>query len=127
MSRRLLTNPAWSMTLAGIAALWLLSDFHWGVARLVCMLAFFLVGPGGAAVALTLREIDDAATEAVIIVAVSVSLDIGVAQGMVWFGAWKPEVGVYCLAAVTMLMGAVAGLRNLRERASTPPLTRPRG
>jgi hypothetical protein len=124
MTAHPLARPVLAMTLAVVTAAWVVADANWGVARLVCLLAFLLVGPGLGALSLWFREIDDAASEAVIVVALSVSLDIAVAQGMVWIGAWYPSTAVLGIAGLTLLMGGIASVRLRGRREAVQPIDR---
>jgi hypothetical protein len=74
--------------------------------RAVVVAWFTLVGPGGAVV--PLLGLSDRTAELMLCLAVSLSLDLGVACGLLYAGAWSPAAGIVVLAAFTL---AVAGHR----------------
>lgn len=77
--------------------------------RVPLAVGFFLFGPGAAVVAWI--GLDDPITEASLAVAVSLALDLLVAQTMVWFGPWSPAGGLAVLVGLTVASAAVrAGL-----------------
>jgi hypothetical protein len=79
-----------------------------GVVRLVTTVAFFLVVPGWAVVALT-RPAAVTAPVVAVSVAVSVAVDGLVAHVMLLAGSWRPGSAFAVLAAVSAVL-LVAGL-----------------
>jgi hypothetical protein len=72
--------------------------------RLPAILAFFCIAPGAALLTILRGALEPALT-----LAVSLSLTVLLAQGMIWSGAWWPEPLFYALAAVCLPV-LVAGL-----------------
>lgn len=80
-----------------------------GPLRVLLAVAYLLGAPGTALV--RWLDVDDAALRASLVLALSLAVDIVVAQALVWAGAMNPVAGVLAVVAVTWAAVAVATLR----------------
>ncbi len=85
-----------------------------GAIRVPVVLAFLILAPGAAL--LELFRPRDLAAWASLSIGVSLAIDMGVAQGMVWLKTWNPAAGLYLVAGITVL----AALARLLQGDSTP-------
>jgi hypothetical protein len=81
---------------------------------------FTLAGPGGAVV--PLLGLSDRVAELMLCLAVSLSLDLGVACVLLYAGAWSPAAGIVILAAFTLAgAGHRAGRGDMGARRGGAP------
>ena len=106
---------------AGIFALSLLagivvaSNAQIGVARLIVVLAFLTLAPGGALLNLLLPDLKDWSTTLLLTVGASLALDVASTETALWSHTWDPA-GI--VGALAVLAAAVSGISLVRVRAS---------
>jgi competence ComEA-like helix-hairpin-helix protein len=104
-------SPAAVAASAILACAVVLTDAPTAV-RAVVVAWFTLAGPGGAIV--PLLGLSDRVAELMLCLAVSLALDLGVACGLAYAGAWSPSAAIVVLAAF-----ALAGAWHRASRADT--------